>query len=264
MAGENFERQEIAICRAVEGARFMNESKPLMIVTGEANLANVTACTKYAGRQLGGSEAYTDIVFVIDDVVCYNVSCKGEYAPSLAGGGLKGIELAVPGLARTFINAAHSYLLNELKLEAGSEVPNVFGRISDENKLRIAVGNKHMGGPLDYMYIGPMDVQWTYDSIQASLKLNGNLIPTYTFATSRDFYFRLRARRHDQRFEPELRDKQGIPRIYGRSPSKGDVGNRLVVCDASHVSKDGIIIEYERMAESSEIRQEIEGSINGV
>ena len=46
-----------------------------------------------------------------------------------------------------------------------------------------------------------------------------------------DLFFRLRARRIDQTFDPEASDKNGIPKIYGKSPSKGDSAGRLVITD---------------------------------
>jgi hypothetical protein len=41
----------------------------------------------------------------------------------------------------------------------------------------------------------------------------------------------LRARREDQRFDPSAKDSTGTPKIYGKSPSKGDSAGRIVVVD---------------------------------
>jgi hypothetical protein len=142
MAGENFERQEIAICRAVAESVQQNENQPIHVKTYEASMCDVMTATKYGTRLLGGGEPYTDIVLAHANGVCYNVSCKGEYAPSLAGGGLKGIERVIPGLARSFVVAAHTYLLHELKLLPGDNVPNIFARISDEDKFAFRSRNQ--------------------------------------------------------------------------------------------------------------------------
>ena len=63
---------------------------------------------------------------------------KGESAPSLAGGGLRGINLAVPGLANKFMKAVFKKL-NDLGLEPGAKVPDVYGEIRGANKKKIVV-----------------------------------------------------------------------------------------------------------------------------
>ena len=46
-----------------------------------------------------------------------------------------------------------------------------------------------------------------------------------------NFIFRLRARRIDQTFDPEAKYGNGVPKIYGKSPSRGDSAGRLVITD---------------------------------
>jgi hypothetical protein len=96
-----------------------------------------------------------------------------------------------------------------------------------------------MGGPIDYMYIGPMDVKSSYDDRKNILQVNGNLIESKEYAKTHELYFRLRARREDQRFDPESM-QGGVPKIYGRSPSRGDNAGRLNVTDS--VPKNAVII----------------------
>jgi hypothetical protein len=86
-----------------------------------------------------------------------------------------------------------------------------------------------MGGPIDYMYIGPMEV--TSKFINGTLEVNGKLIESKKYSDDHDLFFRLRARRIDQTFDPEASDKNGIPKIYSKSPSKGDSAGRLVITD---------------------------------
>ena len=97
-----------------------------------------------------------------------------------------------------------------------------------------------MGGPIDFMYIGPMDVIGTYDEKKNILKLNGALTMADEYAKTHDLYFRLRARREDQRFNPDAKDKDGTPKIYGVSPSRGDSAGRIVVTDK--VSSKGVTV----------------------
>lgn len=230
MAGASAERQETGVVRAITEAVKKNQKNPITLVAGATTIKGVIGAEKYGGRQLGGSEPYTDVIIKTVDGKQINCSLKGESAPSLAGGGLKGLELAVPGIAGRFMKSALAALKKEIS--AGDKVPDVFGKIQDADKLKIVVGNKAMGGPIDYMYIGKMDVSSRYDSKTNVLTIsNGELIPAKKYARDHELYFRLRARREDQRFDPDAKDAQGIPKIYGKSPSKGDSAGRIVVTD---------------------------------
>lgn len=234
MAGLSAERQETGVINKINSAVLSNQKNPITLIAGKTEINGVTKAEKFTGRQVGGSEPYTDVViYYIDNNKEKTINCslKGEAAPSLAGGGLKGLELAVPGIARKFLSAVYKKLKDELKLKIGDKVPDVYGKISDSDKLKIVIGNKAMGGPIDYMYIGPMDVYGDYDDKKNLLKLNGSLIPANAFATTHDLFFRLRARREDQRFDPNAKDPNGTPKIYGKSPSKGDSAGRIVVTD---------------------------------
>lgn len=234
MAGASAERQETGVINKINDAVKSNQNNPVTLVAGKTTIHGVYKAQKYIGRQLGGSEPYTDVtIFAIVDGVktSFNCSLKGLSAPSLAGGGLKGLELAVPGIAKKFMIAAYKKLKDGLKLKIGSKVPDVYGKISDRDKIEIVVGNENMGGPIHYMYIGPMDVSGTYDPKKNVLPLNGSLTPAVEYAKTHDLYFRLRARREDQRFDPNAKDGSGTPKIYGKSPSKGDSAGRIVVTD---------------------------------
>lgn len=231
MAGATAERQENGIVKAVADAVKKNKNNPVTLLAGKVVVEGVVRAEKFTGRQVGGSEPYTDIVLKLHDGSELNLSCKGPSAPSLAGGGLKGLELAVPGIASKFMKAAFSHLKTRLKLRAGDKVPDVYGLIGGADKVKIVVGNKAMGGPIDYMYIGPMDVVAPYDTKQNVVKMNGSLYDATSYAKSHELYFRLRARREDQRFDPVSKDSKGVPKIYGKSPSKGDSAGRIVVTD---------------------------------
>lgn len=232
MAGASAERQESAVVKAVKDAYKKNKNNPITVVAGEVILSGIILAEKYRGRQVTGSEPYTDIIFTTYNKKDYNCSLKGESAPSLAGGGLRGLELAVPGIGKKFLKAVYDYLVDDLKLKAGDKVPDVYGKISRANKLKIVIGNEKMGGPIDFMYIGKMDVKSKYDVKTNTLTYeNGQLIPADKYAKDHDLYFRLRARREDQRFDPSAKDAGNTPKIYGKSPSKGDSAGRIVVVD---------------------------------
>ena len=235
MAGASSERQENGLIKAINDAVKANKKNAVTVVFENLTLSGITKAEKYGGRQAGGSEPYTDVT-LYRGIKTLNLSCKGESAPSLAGGGLKGLELAVPGIAKKFMTKAFEHLKTKKKLKVGDKVPDVYGKISKQDKLKIVVGNKAMGGPIDYMYIGPMDVTKQYDSAKNRLKISGSMYEADSYANSKELYFRLRARREDQRFDPTAKDSMGTPKIYGKSPSKGDSAGRIVVTDDTPAS----------------------------
>lgn len=239
MAGASAERQETGVVNAVNKAVKQNKNKPITVVAGNTRLSNISHAKKYTGRQSSGSEPYTDVVLSTKNSKDFNLSLKGEAAPSLAGGGMRGLEAIIPGIAGKFMKAAYKKLV-AMGLQAGDKVPDVYGQISDVNKEKIVVGTKAMGGPIDYMYIGPMDVKSTFDAKTATLTLNGNLTGSKVYAKTHNLYFRLRARREDQTFDPDA-EQGGIPKIYGKSPSRGDSAGRIVVTDS--VPKTAVIVK---------------------
>jgi hypothetical protein len=224
-AGASAERQETALVDAVNKSA---NGSPITVIAGKSVIHNVISAHKFQSRQIGGSEPYTDVVLNIHGGGEINLSLKGETAPSLAGGGLRGLELAVPGIANKFMHSVFNALSKKLK--AGDKVPDTYGKIGENDKLKIVVGNKAMGGPIDYMYIGSMDPKFTFNGKELHFT-NGKLIPAKEFAHTHELYFRLRARREDQRFDPLAKDSKGTPKIYGKSPSKGDSAGRIVVTD---------------------------------
>jgi len=238
-AGSAAERQENSFIAAVEKALKDNNGKPITISSQEDTIKNVTGAKKYTDRSGSGSEPYTDIVIKTTDGVV-NVSMKGPSAPSLAGGGLSGIEEIIPGIGNRFFKAAYKNHIDS-GLKAGQKVPDTFGLLSDKDKQKLVIGTAAMGGPIDYMYIGPMDVKATNIST-GEIKVNGDMISAKVYAKENPLFFRLRARRDDQTFDPDAKDKDGIPKIYGKSSSKGDSAGRLVVTDKPSSTRN--IIEF--------------------
>jgi hypothetical protein len=235
MAGTSAERQENGVIRAINEAFKKNKNNPITVVAGKTRFYSVVSAEKYTGRQASGSEPYTDIVItsmIKNKPTTYNLSLKGEEAASLAGGGLRGLELIIPGIGKKFMQTAHKYLVEDMKLNAGDKVPDIYGKISGPSKIKIVRGNQQIGGPIDYMYIGKMEVSSQYDAKNNILTFkNGEIIDVETYARTHELYFRLRARRIDQRFDPGAKDSTNTPKIYGKSPSRGDSAGRIVITD---------------------------------
>jgi hypothetical protein len=175
------ERQENSFVEAVNLAVENNYGKPITIATKEDTIHGVIKAEKYKGRQRSGSEPYTDVqLFTASGIV--NLSMKGESAPSLAGGGLRGIEEIIPGIAARFFRAAlEAHIKNKLK--PGDKVPDTYGKLNDKDKDLLVIGNESMGGPIHYMYIGPMEVKYSISG--ETLTINGKLIEAKKYSETK-------------------------------------------------------------------------------
>lgn len=230
MAGASAERQETGVINAIKRSVKTNGNSPITIIGANGKRINgVIGAEKHSGRTSSGSEPYTDVIIKTQGK-SYNVSNKGESAPSLAGGGLSGIETILPGLVKKFlVEGVKQY--TRKKYKTGDDVPELFGLIDSADVKKLLRGNSAVGGPIDFMYIGPMDVEFTYkDGI---CKLNGNIysIDEYYTKVGGKLYIRARKRREDQPFTKDEVDNQGLPLIYGKSRTKTDRGRRIVVAD---------------------------------
>ena len=236
MAGISAERQEIGLINSVNEAFQNRKSKPFsLIASNNTVIHRCISAEKFEGRSSAGTEPYTDVVINLENNISLNLSNKGEEAPSIAGGGIEGLELIVPGLTRKFLHAALKKYI-DLGYKDGDIIPDIYGKINDRFKELVVVGNEKMGGPIDYMYIGPMDVTYNQSKVSSAagisygneVKVNGELIPAKEFARDHDIYLRLRKRRADQPFDTTGTDNKGFPIIMGKSPSRGDKGRRIV------------------------------------
>ena len=127
MAGTAAERQESGVVKAINDAFRKNKRNPFTVAAGNTKINNVVGAKKFPGRQATGSEPYTDVILQLKNKKDVNLSLKGEAAPSLAGGGLRGLELIVPGIANRFMKAAYDKLI-EMGLKAGDKVPGNHAR----------------------------------------------------------------------------------------------------------------------------------------
>lgn len=230
MAGASAERQETGVIDAITRSIKSNGNKPI-ILTGQngTKLSGVTSAKKHSGRTISGSEPYTDVI-IQTGAKAFNVSNKGDSAPSLAGGGLSGIETILPDLVKMFLVAGVKQYVKK-KYKTGDKVPELFGQIHPTDVKLLLKGNKDVGGPINYMYIGPMDVKFTFKNGICTLNGSFYTIDQYYQKVGGKLYIRARRRREDQLFTRDEVDKNNLPLIYGRSKSRGDSGRRIVVTD---------------------------------
>ena len=230
MAGKSAERQEQGVIDAIKRCVKTNGNKPITVIGANGKkINNIIAAKKHLGRTISGSEPYTDVIIQATGKQ-YNVSNKGESAPSLAGGGLSGIETILPGLVKKFLVEGVKQYTNK-KYKTGDYVPELFGLIDSADVKILLRGNKEVGGPIDLMYIGPMDVKFVYKNGECTLNGNFYSIDEYYKKVGGKLYIRARKRREDQPFTKDEVDKNGLPLIYGKSKGSPDKGRRIVVAD---------------------------------
>ena len=230
-AGVAAERQEYGLIDSING--LASSERPIEVKSAGETIPNVVAASKVAGMNSLGKEPYTDVQLHLLDGTTLNISAKGSSAPSLAGGGLVALNHMLPNLVADFLNTAVDELLAQGYKKGDVGVPDVYGQISSGDAIMILAGDKAMGGPIDYMYQGPMDVIAEYCDIdgECSVTVNGAFTSIEDYAASHVLYLRARKRRNDQPFDPGLTDRAGLPSIFGRSPSKGDSNRRIVITD---------------------------------
>ena len=155
----------------------------------------ILGAEKQEGLSSLGQEPYIDVVIKTTkgDI---GISCKDVTAPSLAGGGLKGlISIDRQLIDRLHETTKHAYaaagLVNGAEYDS-KQVPDLYIEIPSKNIFKILAGTKAMGGPVDMMYIGPMDV--TSSLSGSTLKFNGNFFKVIDYSKKYTFYFRLRKR----------------------------------------------------------------------
>jgi hypothetical protein len=235
-AGTSAERQETGLITSIKNA-VKNAGGPIRLITQGVSLNGVTDASKFTGRTAGGNEPLTDVVIYIDNKEV-NVSMKGESAPSLAGGGFKGIEAIIPGLGKKFIEAVYDWAVKNVK--PGEKMPDVYGRISEDIVVKLLEGNKSTGGPIHAIYVGPMTVNSVYKGNVLKVE-DGALMNIKDYAKKHEFFLRMRARREDQVFDPESKAKDGTPKIYSKS-AKGDSAGRVVVTNSA--PKNANVIDF--------------------
>ena len=194
-----------------------------------SSIGGVSGANKMSKLSALGKEAYTDVQFNLINGETVNISAKGPTAPSLAGGGLLALQLLIPDIMERFLKSA----VDALKAYGNGAIgaPDIFGMISYEEALTVLRGNEAMGGPIDYMYQGPMDVKVMQGGPPKSVTLNGAFTSIEDYARSHELYIRARKRRIDQPVDLTGKDAKGLPLLFGKSPSKGDSGRRIVVSE---------------------------------
>lgn len=220
--GARFERQETGLVDIINKHYKKNKKKPIILIDASGiRLTGIVGAKKFDDKVTTGQEPYTDVQLLRSRGGAINLSNKGPSAPSIAGGGLAGLDLIIPGFSKDLFVACKKWFKKN-GYKDGDAGTDLYAKVGDDKKEDIIVGTKKMGGPVHYMYIGPMTVKGKWDAKKKELKVNGNLTGSKTYANSFDFYFRIRKRRVYQCIDLRTTDSEGRPSLFMVPP---DIAN---------------------------------------
>ncbi len=235
--GGGSERQELGLIK------FLNENATRgnhYYVQSLDRNKKILYASKNEGLSALRQEPYIDIFIFTQDKNKYGISMKGESAPSLAGGGLIGIKASAPELLDKMYVSIISYIktlgLKDGDIINSDLVPDMFIKIPDKYVKMILVGNELMGGPVDYMYIGPMNVTGTVNHNTGEIAFNNGKFYSIEEYMRKipNFYFRIRKRdiQSDGRMQITFKkkNKEGYPLIFATTQTSKN-NFRLVITD---------------------------------
>ena len=158
----------------------------------------VKSARSQGGMNALGKEPYIDIFITDTNGKDHGISMKASSSMTIGGGGTAGVFSMFPKLIQRCYDKVEQYLI-DMELEDGDVVPhgaipNLFFRIPEKYIAPLMQGNKAMGGPIDWIYVGPSDV--TGEVVDGNLNLNGNFYSVDDFVekTAGDVFFRVRKR----------------------------------------------------------------------
>ena len=238
---ETSERQERGLVNAINSIPGLKN----IISENDIIIENVIRAEKIEGKNQLGTEPYADIALMISEKEKpILVSAKGSLAISLAGGGLKGISSLAKSndeignfIKDTYTKAYSFYKkivynnnLQDQNLYKSKFTPDVSVKIPDSIIRDIIIGTPEMGGPIDYYYIGDMDVKFDVDEDTIYL-LNGELEPIESFIKDEIFYANIIKREGDIYFTETTQNVNGIelPKIFTKKEGSSSSQCRLVI-----------------------------------
>lgn len=236
------ERQENGVIDSINKYHAM-VAKPIN-VTGKSGtiIKNVIGASKNAGMNSFGKEPYVDVWIFLANGKRIGVSNKGTEAPSLFGGGLGGMLNIDPNYVKRVFNKALNAASKSDKFELNNpaKTKEIFIKITNKAFLKKSlIGTTQMGGPVDMMYIGKMDVKNKFDDKTNTLKFeNGTFYTIEEYLKAHpELYLRIRRRDSTQFFTLE-KDSNGIPYIF-----KNNANSRARLVTSSHTSSLGLVLD---------------------
>jgi hypothetical protein len=233
------ERQEQSLITEITKGIKKNKGKSITLRTSRKCLKKVTSIKKADYSHYAGKEPYVDLV-IQSGKKKINISAKGLDAHSIAGGGISGL-MSMPDVNKEIVYAVHTahdifdryYRHIDGKPVNSRCMPELYYRIPNEHILTILKGTPAMGGMVDYMYVGPMQVTSSYHF--GELTVDGCLISIEKYAKSvENLFLRIRRRTSLHVLDLKAYDKEGLPGIFSYP---GEGYRRITVVTESRLPK---------------------------
>ena len=238
---ETTERQERGLIDTINSV----PGPKTLISENGITISDVVKAEKIEKNEIG-SEPYADIRLIRStEPKEILISAKGTSSISIGGGGLKGISSLVSSGNKnieTFIKILYKKAYNfyqnivtknnlqDTNLYRNGLIKDVSIEIPQSIIKDIIVGTKPMGGPVDYYYIGEMDVKFTTDEDTIYL-LNGELKPVEKFIEGGTFYANIIKRDGDIYFTTSIQNINGLelPRIFEKKKESNSAQSRFII-----------------------------------
>jgi len=232
---DNTERE---ILQAINRAAQSSEKRITTLNINGQYFSEITGARKYSGSLYGPNEPYTDFIIQKRNAKGINIALK----PVVFNESLQRLEIIVPGLRFKFIRAAFNKL-RQMNLQKDQDVPNIYGKIDRRHTDMLIRGTYSVGGPIDYMYTDlPKNIKFNYDDEANVLTLPGILNSINSYSKNLELYLNLQPLYDDQKFDPDA-ERGGMKLIYGKSESRGESGNRIII--TQETEKNSIVVDIE-------------------
>jgi hypothetical protein len=244
---ESSERQERGVIEAINSIEGIKT-----LVFNNTKIEGVKSARKIGKVEGYKAQAYADIELETTKGI-KKISAKGFQSPSLGGAGLSGFDILNNPTVNSFIEgvykeaiAEYTQVLNsnpDLKgkdLQGNKLFRDIYRQMPKEVEIPILRGTEKMGGPIDYFYVGNMDVDFKVEG--SEITFNGNLFTVEEFVQQgTPFFVRLLRREGPCYFTTEKNTKLqniDVPKVFSIKPNgEGQTQSRLFVTNRATKTK---------------------------
>jgi hypothetical protein len=245
---ESSERQERGVIEAINSIEGIKT-----LVFDNTRIEGVKSARKIGKVEGYKAQAYADIELDTTKGI-RKVSAKGLQSPSLGGAGLSGFDILNNPTVNNFIEEIYKEAVTEytqvlnsnpdLKgkdLQGNKLFRDVYRQMPKEVEIPILRGTEEMGGPIDYFYIGNMDVDFKVEG--NTIAFNGDLYTVEEFVErGTPFFVRLLKREGPCYFTVEKNPKLqniNVPKVFAIKPDgSGQTQSRLFVTNRATKGRD--------------------------
>ncbi len=156
-------------------------------------IRNVMSANKIEGLNAYGKEPYADIE-IHSRQNTYKVSCKDKNgAPSAIGGGLLGLSQIVPSYIKSTLLYAYDKV-SQTEDFKNNIWKDIYVKLDRNTVFTIFRGDANMGGPVDYVYKGDMEISYYFSETNKTLYIDGRIYDMYNYANkySNSLYIKIR------------------------------------------------------------------------